>query len=179
MNARTLLLIMNAAIAAPLAAQDNGAARPNRLAAIRHCLGAQASVDWFLDLEGEQLEVHAAEDRVLLILDRAPLRTADGAAILRPCILATTGTRLERIGEPVAVNDSVVMGRYLGRLGGERVLLEQYVRLRNGVLLARVMVVRKQEGSQPVSAGSHTARACALLNSVPAQGPVPAAIASH
>jgi|GEM_PF-1316584 len=166
MNARIILITMNAAIAFQLSAQPRVTSQPNWLAAIHHCLGPQADIDWFLDLDGEDLELHVTSDRALVILDREPMPTRLGSAELRPCILSTSGTRLERITEPAAVNDSVLVGTYLGVLGGQRALVEQYVRMRNGVLLAKVMVVRKREGSEVMVPRTHDILVCELLNTL-------------
>lgn len=123
--------------------------QPDWRSAIRQCLGHEAGTDWFMEMDGEALEVYLTEDKALVVLDRQPMHHRHGEYRLRPCILGTSGTKMKRTAGPMALHrggrhghPKVLVGSYHGQLGGLNVLLEQYQRLFNGVLLAKVLVVR-------------------------------------
>ncbi len=150
------------------------AARPE---AIRQCLGHQADLGWFIEMEHDALDLYMASDQALILVDRVPIISTERQARFRPCILSTMGTCLERRGEVTAPRDSVCLGLYLGELGSQRVMLEQYLRLRHGVLQAKVLVIRRSEGPGPQLAHVHDATAFHLLgmeHPMSADGPPPA-----
>lgn len=175
MKPHLTLLAMTITTALHVCAQPSIAAQPNWLASIRQCLGPQVNADWLLDLEGDSVHLFVIAEHTLLIVDRAPMTTIGDSATLRPCILSLGGTRLDRTGAVAAVNDSVLVGSYRGTLGGQRVLMEQYVYMRHGVLLAKAHVVRRCEGSAPVPPRVYDAVACSLLVERAAAVPVPPA----
>lgn len=164
------MLVMQIATAAPLCAQPTITEQPNWVAAIRQCLGPQANVAWFQDLDSDQLHLFVTADRALVILDLEPIINQGESAMLRPSILSLGGTRLDLIGDVVAVNDSIQVGTYRGILGGQAVIMEQYVYTRHGLLLARSHVVRRSEGSAPVAPRVHDALIWTLLSPPDAAG---------
>lgn len=162
MHLQTLLL-MNIATAVQLHAQPTITEQPNWIAAIRQCLGPQTNVAWFQDLDSDQLHLFVTADRALVILDLEPIINQGESAMLRPSILSLGGTRLDLIGDVVAVNDSIQVGTYRGTLGGQAVIMEQYMHTRQGLLLARGHVIRRSEASEPMRPRIHDELLCTLL----------------
>jgi hypothetical protein len=147
------------------------APRTDRRAAIRQCLGKQASTRWFTHIEGQALHLFVTEDNTLLLVDHQPICTRDGEDRMRPCILATEGTCLTRTSGPVALHpggglgpDQMLVGSYHGQLGGLNVLLEQYQLLHNGVLRAKVLALRRIGEAPPPVPRLHDALAARLLS---------------
>lgn len=162
-------LVMNVILATALSAQAQTALRPERnwFAAHRKCLGMQADPGWIMDLEAEDMEVFLTPDDALVILDPAPIRYAGNAtACLRKSIQSTGGTRLALVCDVRHVDDSTLYGAYQGELSGTAVSVEQYLRERNGVALALVIVVTRIHGSEPIVRHKHAGSALALLGSI-------------
>lgn len=167
-NTRSIL-VMNAILATALSAQAQTALQPERnwLTAHRKCLGMQADPGWIMDLETEDMEAFLTPDDAMVILDPAPIRYAGNAtACLRKGIQATGGTRLMLVRDVQHVDDSTLYGAYQGELSGTAVSVEQYLRERNGVALALVIVITRIHGSEPIVRHKHAGSALALLGNI-------------
>ncbi len=163
------LLISNAV---PAQLPDDVRHEPNWLAAYKECLGDQASPGWMMDMEADGMEVYTTDDKALVLVDRSPIRmSGNKGAYLRDCIRSTGGTELRLMGEVDHVNDSVLHGIYDGTLNGTAVRMDEFVSMRDGVLLARVMVIRRIVGSAPFVRGKHEEIALALLLGAGDPGP--------
>jgi hypothetical protein len=103
------------------------------------------------------MELYVTKDEALVLVDRRPIITEDGAAYLRKGVLGLGGAHLSLIGEVDAINDSVMHGTYSGLLGGTAVLMDQYVQVHAGVPVTIVRVLHRVNGSAPVANGSNEA----------------------
>lgn len=164
--------VMNAILVTALTAQAQPSLRPERnwLTAHRKCLGMQADPGWIMDLGTEDMELSITPDDALVILDRAPIQDGDGTAYLRKGIQATGGTRLTLIRDVQHVDGSTLYGAYRGELSGTPVSVEQYMRERNGVVLALVIVITRIRGSEPIVYRKHAGSALSLLEGVRGPG---------
>lgn len=122
-------------------------AKSDQLAAIYSTLGAQTEPDWFMDIDTCGLEVYVTPEKALVILDRSPLAQRGCAAWFRKPKEEWGGTKLDLVGELEMLEGLVWHGVYSGLLGGTAVMMDQYVRLHNGVPLAMVRVITRVNGS--------------------------------
>jgi len=151
---------MNAAITLPLLAQQTS----NWMGAAKQTLGPQVSSSWMLDLATEGVEIHVSPEKALVLVDREPIiTTANGEAFLKAGILGLAGTRLTMRGEVEFIDDSLLHGSYAGTLDGQPVVMDQFLRMRNGLPTQLVRVVRGVQGSAPVPAYENIAYVLYLL----------------
>lgn len=131
------------------------------------CLGRRADPRWLIGLGVEELEVSMTADRILVVMDRAPMGGPNGGNTAGwRAIHATPGTRLVRVGEVQQLSDTILYGAYRGELGGAHVFVERYVKERNGVLLALVLVVTRMRPAGSLVDHVHREKAMALLKDV-------------
>lgn len=131
--------------------------------AFRHCLGPMSGPDPLQELDCRSMAMYMTGDRTLLLVDRQPVIDASGRAHYKPCLLATTGDRLVRVGSIAVFSGPVLRGRYAGLLGGQQVVLDQYMHMPNTVLRAKVQVVRKATRPAKQEPFVHSVLACLLL----------------
>lgn len=131
--------------------------------ALRHCLGPMTEPDPLLELERGSLALYVTDDRALLLVDHQPVAHCGRGAVYKPCLLAAAGTRLERVGGIMKCSGQVLRGRYEGLLGGQQVLLDQYMHMPNAALRAKAQVVRKVSGPARQAPYIHMALACMLM----------------
>lgn len=131
--------------------------------ALRHCLGPMMEPDPLLELQRGSLALYVTDDRALLLVDREPVAQCSGGAVYQPCLLAVAGFRLERVGGIAVCDGPVLRGRYAGLLGGQRVVLDQYMHMPNTALRARAQVVRKVTRPAKQEPFEHMALACMLM----------------
>lgn len=100
-----------------------------------------------LDLETSGMEVHVTPDHVLILVDRSPIIADDDCnAFLRSGVHGLAGSHLTLVGELESVDDVTLHGVYSGLLGGSAVIMDQYIRLRNGVPVAIARVIARVNG---------------------------------
>jgi len=101
-----------------------------------------------LDLDTTEMEVHVTPDHVVILVDRSPIiADDDGNAFLRSGVMGLAGSHLTLVGEVENLDDSTLHGVYSGLLGGSAVIMDQYIRLRNGVPVALARVIARVNGS--------------------------------
>lgn len=122
---------------------------PNWLAAHHQTLGPTAPAGWLMDLDADELEIYVTADHALVLVDRAPIITMDGAAYLRKGVQDLGGTHMKLISEVQNVNDTVLRGTYSGTLGGTAVQMDQYVQILHGVPSAIIRVISRVNGTAP------------------------------
>lgn len=131
--------------------------------AFRHCLGPMSGPDLFQELDFRSMAVYMTEDRALILVDHQPMIDANGRAHYKPCLLAAIGDRLVRVGSIAVFSGPVLRGRYAGLLGGQQVVVDQYMHMPNTALRAKVQVVRKATGPAKQEPFAHMTLACLLL----------------
>ncbi len=146
-----ILIAMPIAIATAAAGQGRTAMTPtdNWLAAHQAAIGTTVPAQWLQDIGVADMEVLMAEDRTLVLVDRAPVVTENGTAFMRRGLHGLGGTRLALVEEVEHISEDVLRGTYRGSIGGAAVQMDQYVRLRNGVPVTVVRMVRRTDGSAP------------------------------
>lgn len=160
-----LTLAMNTAITLPLLAQQTS----NWMGAAKQTLGPQVSSGWMLDLANEDVEFHVSPEKALVLVDLEPIVTTEnGEAFLKAGIFGLSGTRLTIQGDVEFIDDSLLHGCYAGTLDGQPVVMDQYLRIRNGVPTQLVRVVRGVQGSAPVLAYQNLTYVRSLLDGVAA-----------
>jgi hypothetical protein len=110
--------------------------------------GSGVLMQWLSCLDTGDLEIHITEENALVLVDRSPLIREDGAAFLRKAISGPGSIELSRVGELNSVSDDVLHGVYSGLIDGTAVMLDQYVKLRNGVPVTLVRVIARLNAAE-------------------------------
>ena len=163
---RNLILpvAMNTILATTMHAQSPLTMTTNWLAAHHQTLGPTAPAGWLMDLDADELEIYVTAEQALVLVDREPIITKEGAAFLRTGLHGLAGTHLSLMGEIKSMNDAVLRGRYSGMLGGTAVLMDQYVRIQHGVPSAIVRVISRVNGTAPAIQFDTDAMAMSLFS---------------
>ena len=165
MRTPILTIAMNTILATAMPAQGPLTMTTNWLAAHHQTLGPTAPAGWLMALDADELEIYVTAEHALVLVDREPILTLDGAAYLRKGLQDLGGTHMDLIGEVQNVNDSVLRGAYRGTLGGTAVLMDQYVQIQHGVPSAIVRVISRVNGTAPAIQLDADAIALSLLDS--------------
>lgn|GEM_PF-3325963 len=149
--------------AAPVFPRDFRFPYTNWLAAQQQTVGPNATANWLVDLDADDLELFVTTENALMLVDRSPMITENGAAQLRKGVNGLGGTCWDLVGEVERVNDRVMHGTYSGVLSGTAVLVDQYVQLNNDVPLALVREIARANSSLPSLSSDHEELLSTLL----------------